>query len=59
MWRSILVNGTLKNNVISIVTINIDPNPLKTFVPIENSTNAINPVLSCPSLIADQLLSLA
>lgn len=58
-WRSIFVNGTLKNKVSNIVTINIDPNPLNTLVPIEKRTNAINPVLSWPSLIAGRLLSFA
>ncbi|MEI6673243.1 MAG: hypothetical protein WCL02_08260 [bacterium] len=54
-----MVNGTLKNKVSNIVTINIDPNHLNTLVPIEKRTKAINPVLICPSLIADRLLSLA
>lgn len=43
--NNIFVNGTLKNKVINIVTISIDPNPLKTLVPMENKTNAIKPVL--------------
>ena len=42
-----------------MVTINIDPNPLNIFVPIENITNARIPVLICPSLIAGQLLCCA
>lgn len=40
-----MVNGTLRNKVRNIVTISMDQNPLKTLVPMEKRTKAINPVL--------------
>lgn len=45
------------NNVIAVVTNNIAPNHLNTLLPIANSNNAINQVLTFPSLTANQLLS--